>query len=242
MPIGFPVGDVAPGIYATIAVLDALVKGGKQTIEIRALDAMLSLLSYFATCYKVDGEDIGFVGSGHPYIVPYGAYPASDGWIIVAAFTQVFWRKLCAMFDRKEWSDHPRFKNFSLRRDNRDELNALIADMFRPHPVAYWAEQLRLADVPHAPVYTLHQALTQPVVAARDMVIDVNGLSMLNSPVIDLCRRAADLPDRPGLSLDWQAQLHALGVAGDELVALLASRSVVPLGSTASSTAVSGSH
>jgi len=211
--IGFPVGDVAPGIYATLGVLNALLEGGAHHIVVRALDAAVSLLSYMGCCYKVDGQDIGFIGSGHPYIVPYGAFAAADGYVIVAAFTQVFWRKFCTLLGREDLAATPRFKTFANRRDSRDELNALINDLFRQHPVAYWLEQLRAGDVPHAPVHSVRQAVQHPANAVREMVIDVDGVAQFNSPVVDLLARAAGAPTRPVPQRDVGRALHALGVA-----------------------------
>ena len=219
--IGFPVGDVAPGIYATIAVLNGLLEGTPQQVAIRGLDAAVSLLSYMGCCFKVDGEDIGFIGSGHPYIVPYGAFSASDGYVIVAAFTQVFWRKLCTLLQREDLAATARFRTFSDRRDSREELNKLINDLFSEHTVAYWMEQLRAGDVPHAPVLSVRQAIDQSAVAEREMVIDLDGLRLLNSPVIDMVRRAAGASTRPAVVRDGRAALGRLGLDARTIDGLL---------------------
>ena len=226
--IGFPIGDVAPGMFATIGILNGLLENEPQHISVRALDATVSLLCYMGCSFMIDGDDVGFIGSGHPYIVPYGAYKAKDGYVIVGAFTQVFWRKLCLMLERADLVENPRFRNFAMRRDNRDELNQIFADLFGESTVADWVSRLKQGDVPHAPVFTMRQAIDQPAVAARDMIVRVNGLALFNSPIVTLA--APDQPGtRPVVSPDWHARLIALGVDAAEIAGFVASGALLPL-------------
>jgi len=217
--IGIPIGDVAAGYFAALGVMNGLVEGKPQHLSVRGIDAIVALLSYMGTCYAVSGEDVGFIGSGHPYIVPYGAFPASDGYVIVGAFTQAFWRKLCAMLDRNEWASDPRFKTFVNRRDNRDILNGMLDDVFRRNTVAHWVERLRAADVPHAPVHSLRQAVTQPVMAARAMTVLIDGHRYFNTPIINLAGGDGPLT-RPEVAPDWRACLGRLGLPEAEIAAL----------------------
>lgn len=228
VPIGFPIGDIAPGVYASIGTLQGLLDGGRQTIAVHALDAAVSLLSYLGCSFIAAGEEPGFIGSGHPHIVPYGAFPASDGYVIIAGFTQDFWRKLCRMLDREDLTENPRYRTFVDRRDNRDELNALLADLFREDTVEHWVARLDTADVPNAPIYSMREALDSDVVGERDMTVELDGLRFLNSPIIDVDnpRGAAS---RPPLMRDWRRALGALGLAEDEIAELLRAGTVRPL-------------
>ena len=227
VPIGFPIGDIAPGVYAGIATLQGLVSGGPQTVAIHALDAAVSLLSYLGCSFIAAGEEPGFIGSGHPHIVPYGAFPASDGYVIIAGFTQDFWRKLCRMLDRDDLTQNPKYRTFVDRRDNRDELNALLGDLFREDTVENWVARLDTADVPNAPIYSMRQALDQPVVAERDMTIELDGMRMLNSPIIDV-DQPHGAASRPPLMRDWRRALTQLGLDHDEIRDLEASETIRP--------------
>lgn len=227
VPIGFPIGDIAPGVYAAIATLQGLVAGGSQTVAIHALDAAVSLLSYLGCSFIAAGEEPGFIGSGHPHIVPYGAFPASDGYVIIAGFTQDFWRKLCRMLDRDDLTQNPRYRTFVDRRDNRDELNALLADLFREDTVDNWVARLDTADVPNAPIHSMRQALDQPVVAERDMTIELDGMRMLNSPIIDV-DQPHGAASRPPLMRDWRRALTQLGLDDDDVRDLESSETIRP--------------
>lgn len=226
--IGIPIGDLAAGYFAALGVTNGLIEEGPQLLSVRGIDAIVALLSYMGTCYVVSGEDVGFIGSGHPYIVPYGAFPASDGYVIVGAFTQAFWRKLCTMLDHNDWAGDPRFKTFVNRRDNRDILNGMLDEVFRQNTVAHWVDRLREADVPHAPVHSLRQAVRQPVMTARAMTTSVDGRRYFNTPIINLAGGSGPLT-RPAVSPDWRACLGRLGLDTPDIAALVAKASVVPI-------------
>jgi crotonobetainyl-CoA:carnitine CoA-transferase CaiB-like acyl-CoA transferase len=67
----------------------------------------------------------------------------------------------------------------------------------------------------------MRAALDQPVVAQREMITEVDGSQMLNTPIIDVVTRSGPSA-RPALERDWRAGLSRLGVGTDETDALLA--------------------
>jgi len=213
--IGFLIGDLAPALYASMGIINGLVDGRQQTVSIYPLDATVSLLSYLGCSFIAVGEEPGFIGSGHPHIVPYGAFTAKDGYVIVAAFTQAFWRKLCAMFNRPDMTDNPRFRTFVDRRDNRDELNGLLNQLFTEDTVKNWVKRLDIADVPNAPMYSMRQALDQEVVEAREMVMELDGIRLLNTPIIGVGKSGGEA--RPALLRDWRLALESLGLSKAEI-------------------------
>lgn len=217
VPIGFPIGDLAPGIFAAIGTLRGLLDDRPQRISVRAVDATVALLAYLGCSFFVDGEDPGFIGSGHPYIVPYGAYTAKDGFFIVAAFNQMFWRRLCSLIGRADLADNPRYRRFTDRRENRDELNALLNGIFRTRTIAEWVQALHEADIPNAPVFSMQQALAHDVVRARGMVSTVDGIPLFESPIMHLSERLAGRSGKTPLERDWGAVLAGFRTSPREL-------------------------
>jgi crotonobetainyl-CoA:carnitine CoA-transferase CaiB-like acyl-CoA transferase len=110
------------------------------------------------------------MGSSHPNIVPYGSFPAADGYIIIAVLSESFWGKLCDALERPDLAQDRRFATPTGRRDHRDELDRLISEVTRTRPVAEWEQRLATFDVPHAPVLGVTAALAHPHARARDMV------------------------------------------------------------------------
>src|SRR5438477_8684552 len=158
MPVklGIPLGDMVGGVFGPMAILAALHErsqtGRGRLIDISLHDGLIGMLGYFAQLAFITGEDPKPMGSSHPNIVPYGSFPASDGSIIIAVLSERFWGKLCEALERPEFANDPRFLTPTLRRDNRDDLDRLIADVTGTRTVAEWEARLAAADVPHAPV------------------------------------------------------------------------------------------
>jgi crotonobetainyl-CoA:carnitine CoA-transferase CaiB-like acyl-CoA transferase len=173
--LGLPLGDMVGGIFGSIGVLSALherhATGRGRLVDISLHDGMLGMLGYLAQLFFVTGADPKPVGTSHPNIVPYGAFPASDGLVIIACLTQGFWGKLCESLERPELTGDERFATGADRLKNRDALNRIIAEITKTCTVEHWTRRLADNDVPHAPVLGVGAALGHPHSVAREMVV-----------------------------------------------------------------------
>src|ERR1700680_4765301 len=174
--LGIPLGDMVGGIFGPMAILAALHErartGRGRLIDISLYDGLIGMLGYFAQLAFITGEDPPPMGSSHPNIVPYGSFPAADGSIIIAVLSESFWGKLCDALERPDLAQDPRFATPTLRRDRRDEIDRLIAEVTRTRTVAEWETRLAAADVPYAPVLGVTAALAHPHAQAREMVVE----------------------------------------------------------------------
>jgi crotonobetainyl-CoA:carnitine CoA-transferase CaiB-like acyl-CoA transferase len=177
MRMGLSMGDLVASLLATTGIAAALAEraqtGRGRRVEISMLDGMVSLLAYHATRFLLIGENPEPVGSGHPSAVPYGAFRASDGYVALAPFSAVFWPKVCEALGRPELAADPRYDTNEKRVGRRDEVNTLVAAVVAERTVDEWCRRLEAADVPHAPVLTVAQALEHPQVRARGMVAEL---------------------------------------------------------------------
>lgn len=233
--LGVPLGDMVGGIFGSIGVLSALherhATGHGRLVDISLHDGMIGMLGYLAQLFFVTGVDPKPVGSSHPNIVPYGAFPASDGLVIIACLMQGFWGKLCDSLGRPELAEDPRFATGTDRLRNRDELNRIIAETTQTRTVADWVDRLTHNDVPHAPVLGVGAALNHPHTLARDMVVTAEHptagtIKMVGRPIKFPGARQPPLRPSPqlgqhtrevlrqelGLSEDVLSQLHRDGV------------------------------
>lgn len=173
--LGLPLGDMVGGIFGSIGVLSALherhATGRGRLVDISLHDGMLGMLGYLAQLFFVTGADPKPVGTSHPNIVPYGAFPASDGLVIIACLTQGFWGKLCESLERPELTGDERFATGADRLKNRDALDRIIAEITKTRTVEHWTRRLADNDVPHAPVLGVGAALSHPHSVAREMVV-----------------------------------------------------------------------
>ncbi len=174
--LGVAMGDLAGGLYAIIAILAAVrersVTGRGAAIDIAMYDSMLGLMHYYLTDYFLTGEDPGPVGSGNPSIVPYGAYQAKDGDIIIAAFQTQFWRRLCDVIGRPELSRDERFATNDLRVANKAELTQILEEVLTTRTRAEWSAALDEADIPNASVQKVSEVVVAPHTEARGGMIE----------------------------------------------------------------------
>lgn len=173
---GVPLGDLGGGVMAVIGVLSALVArqqtGRGQHVDISMLDAQISLLNYIATMYFLSGRVPGPTGNGHFLHIPYDTYPVQDGWIVIAVIGDDFWKVLLRALDLPEL-DTPEHATAPGRSRNAETINRAIGDRLKTNTQAYWLDVLRAARVPCAPVYNIAQALENPQVQHRNMVVEV---------------------------------------------------------------------
>ena len=222
MPVklGIPLGDMVGGIFGPMAILAALHErhqtGRGRLIDISLYDGLIGMLGYFAQLAFITGEDPPPMGSSHPNIVPYGSFPATDGSIIIAVLSESFWGKLCDALERPDLAADPRFLTPTLRRDNRDECDRLIAEVTRTRSVAEWEARLAKFDVPHAPVLGVTAALAHPHAAAREMVVDAEHASAGRLRLAGRPIKFPGAPQRPSTAPPILGQHTAL-VLRDEL-------------------------
>ena len=174
--VGIPLADLSGGIFSCKGILAALYareRSGKGSrVELSMFDAMLNLLGYMGTMWLTAGELPKPPGSAHDYTVPWQAFEAKNGYVVVATRQDGFWRKLCEVLEEPGMADDPRFASNAKRVENRTTLIPLLEIIFRTRSVADWLERLRAAEVPAAPINNLDGAFAEPPVAEREMIVE----------------------------------------------------------------------
>ncbi|HKY83319.1 MAG TPA: CoA transferase [Anaerolineales bacterium] len=170
---GIAIADLAAGMFAASAILAALFArertGAGQRIDISLLDSQVAMLSYVASNYLITGERPRRYGNGHPNIVPYQAFAASDGFFAFAAGNDGQWKRFCQSVGKGEWAEDPRFATNGGRVQNRAPLVALLNELFSSRPGRDWMELCQSIGVPAAPINPIDQVFEDPQVVARGM-------------------------------------------------------------------------
>jgi CoA:oxalate CoA-transferase len=143
-------------------------------IDVAMLDCQIAILENAIARYAATGVAPGPLGARHPSITPFAAYQAGDGWIIIAAGNNGLFEKLCGVLERPDVLADPEFATNDLRTTNADRLAHEMEFTLRHGTVAHWMEKLEEAGVPHAPINNVQQALNDPHVRARNMVVTVD--------------------------------------------------------------------
>ena len=174
--VGVPLADLSGGIFSCEAVLAALYQrektGSGCRVETSMFDGMLNLLSYMATHYLTAGDVPTPQGTAHEFTVPWQAFAAQDGYLVIATRQEVFWKKLCVVLERPELADDPHFATNPKRLEHRGTLVPMLENILRQRTVKAWLEKLHAAEVPAAPVNDLMAAFNEPPVAEREMIVE----------------------------------------------------------------------
>ena len=86
------------------------------------MECGIAALINAATAYLVGGEVQGRWGSAHPSLVPYQAFRARDGYLMVGAGNERLWKAFCEVLGAPEWADDPRYGSNARRVACRTEL------------------------------------------------------------------------------------------------------------------------
>lgn len=220
--VGTSVGDLTAGLFALSAINAALYQrertGLGRMIDISMLDCQVAILENAIARYAVTGQAPGPLGARHPSITPFEAYATQDGHIIIAAGNDKLFRILAAALDRPDLADDPRFLANAQRAAHVEELKAELERTLTTAPTAHWLAVLDDAGVPNGPINNVAQALNDPQIRARNMVVEMHdpdgpNLTMAGNPIkmsgiADPDRR----PPAPKLDADRARILAGLGI------------------------------
>ncbi|MGX6449096.1 CaiB/BaiF CoA transferase family protein [Patulibacter sp. S7RM1-6] len=191
-PVRFGVAmvDIATGLSAVGGVLAALLErertGRGRTIEVSLFGTALSVLGTVIAGDAASGPDAPAPrpwGSAHPSIVPYRAFPARDGHLVVGAINDPMWRRLWAALDRPEVAERPAWIGNAARVADRDAVEAEVAGAIAGLTVAEAVERLSEHGVLVAPVNSVGDAARSPQARALGQVVEDGDVTYARSPL-----------------------------------------------------------
>ncbi|MCU1440129.1 MAG: L-carnitine dehydratase/bile acid-inducible protein [Rhodoglobus sp.] len=172
---GLSLVDYSGGLVAAISILAGVHAARRDGVgmdcDVSLFDTAISMLTYPAIwSLNGDFEPKRTHHSAHPSLVPFQAFEASDGWIVIACPKEKFWKRLTAAIDRPDLAHE--YATFTDRRTNANVLLPILDEIFRSRPAGEWLELLRTAGVPSGPVNSVPQALADEHTVARDLVVE----------------------------------------------------------------------
>ncbi|WP_153186027.1 CaiB/BaiF CoA transferase family protein, partial [Thermus scotoductus] len=172
MKVGVAWIDVMTGMMGAVAVLSALYEREKsglgQHIDLSLFDVGLFALANLGESYLLTGNPPKRLGNAHAQIVPYGAFPAADGWLVLAVGNDEQFARLCQVLDLPDLL--ARFPTNAERVEARKEVVEAISQVLKIQPRAHWLERFREKGIPAAPVNDLAEAFQDPQAQARGAI------------------------------------------------------------------------
>jgi crotonobetainyl-CoA:carnitine CoA-transferase CaiB-like acyl-CoA transferase len=166
--VGTSIVDLGAGMWAALGVLAALrerdATGRGSHVGVSLEDTALAWGAYHLMGTLATGEPPRPAGSGLGMIVPYGAFPAADGELMIAAANDALFQKCCRALGLDALADDPRFATNPARVEHRAEVEARIAQRTRAFSRAELDGLLTRAGVPCAAVRDMGEVARDPAV------------------------------------------------------------------------------
>lgn len=191
-------GDYAGGsLYLALGILAALresaASGKGQVVDAAILDGVSSLMTSMfglmaAGMWKLErGSNIA--DSGTPF---YDVYPCADGkFVSIAPIETRFFEELLQRLEIPKADFPDRWD-----RTQWPRMRETLAAKFRTRTRDAWCASLEGTDACFAPVLTMAEATKHPHAAAREMFVEVGGVSQ-PMPAPRFSRSAPALPKAP---------------------------------------------
>jgi succinate--hydroxymethylglutarate CoA-transferase len=171
---GVGLTDMCTGLYLHGAILAALI--GRQTtnvgqkIDASLFETQISLLANVGMSWLNLGQEAQRWGTGHPSIVPYGAFQTKDSFLVIGAPNNRQFSKLCALLGNASLATEDRFKDNDARVRNRADLMPILEGYFLQKRTEEWLAVFEGSSMPYGPINNMQQVFSHPQTLARNMV------------------------------------------------------------------------
>lgn len=232
---GPTISDQVTGLYAGYGVLGALYgrekSGVGAMLEIAMLEATMSFIPDMFAAWTETGTVLK-QQTRAAYSQSFAVACAGGGMLALhLSSLEKFWTGLLEVVDRPDLATDPRFSSRTARIDNFEALTLTLRPVFAARPREYWMEQLLREDVPHAPMYTIPEAMEDPEIKHLGLFHTMRhpehgDVTMMHRPVRIDGQREGDPSPPPGLGEHTDAILRSLGYPEDRIKALHTAKAV----------------
>mgnify|MGYP000222716732 CR=1 FL=1 len=195
---GVAIADIFTGMYATTAILAAVVHrdqtGHGQYIDMALLDTQIAVMANVSSAYLCSDKVPRRWGNASPIIVPYQTFPTSDGWMIVAVGNDGQFKHFVTAGGEAHLAENPLYINNPLRVENRKSLISLLEVMTRRKTKAEWISLLEAANVPCGPINNFEEVFDNEQVKARGVQINVPHPTAGNMKLVASPMRLSETP------------------------------------------------
>lgn len=203
--VGVAMTDICTALYAHGAILAALYArdrtGEGQRIDLSLLETQIAALINIASSYLNAGEIPGKWGTAHVNIVPYQAFRAQDGHMIIGAANDRLWVKLCEAIGLGEVGRDPRYASNAQRVAHREEIVGLLEARLATRTRREWERILAPLGIPCGPINRMDEVFADAQVRHLQMVLEtphphLGTIRMVRNPVT-FSRTPVDLRQAP---------------------------------------------
>jgi CoA:oxalate CoA-transferase len=175
--VGYSIGDMGASLFAVSAALAALyereLSGKGQHIDVAMMDSQVALCENACARYFVTGQIPRPLGVRHPIVTPFQIFPTATDDMVLIAYRDEEWQKLCEVIGREDLKEDGRFRTVAGRHENHGMMEPVLIEIFRTRTREEWFSIFEKAGLICGPVNDIEQVVRDPHVAAREMVLEV---------------------------------------------------------------------
>ena len=176
--VGTSIGDIVAGHQAVVGILAALIHRQKsglgQHYDGAMVDGLFATLENAVVRYTATGEIPTPLGTAHPSITPFQAFPTKDSWIVIAIGSQKLWAQFCRVLGAPDLFEDIRFAANPQRTKNRKTLAEAISRKTREKTTAEWSTIFDKESLPYSPVNNLQEICEDPHIKERNMIVEID--------------------------------------------------------------------
>jgi crotonobetainyl-CoA:carnitine CoA-transferase CaiB-like acyl-CoA transferase len=186
--VGVSVSDIACGMYAHSAVLEALIERGRtgegKALSVSLFDATADWMTV-PLLHQEGGEAPQRVGLNHPSIAPYGAYTCKCGQqVVISIQNEREWQNFCAQILGDEaLARDQRFDSNTARCENRPVLDEFIDSAFGKLEREDLAQRLMGASIAFGAVNSLEDLAQHPQLRRAPVATPSGPVQLVAPPV-----------------------------------------------------------
>lgn len=171
---GVAYADIFTGLYAVTAIQAAVIQrartGEGATIDVALLDTAVGVLANQAMNFLVSGTAPHRMGNAHPSLVPYQAFSAADGHLVIAVGSDAQFRHLVEVLGMPALAEESFARTNADRVNNRERVVAPLQAACLRWKRADLVQRLNDAGVPAGPINSLAEVFADAQVRARSLV------------------------------------------------------------------------
>jgi crotonobetainyl-CoA:carnitine CoA-transferase CaiB-like acyl-CoA transferase len=175
--VGVPISDLNAGLYASHAILAALLARVRteegQYIDTSLFEAALAYTFWESNEYWATGIAPQRLGTAHRLSAPYQVFATANSWIAIGAANQRNWELLVRAIHRADLLQNADFATNADRMAHLKQLEETLTATLKTRTTEEWLQLLDEAAVPCGPVLSLNEVYQHPQVKARAMDMEV---------------------------------------------------------------------
>jgi CoA:oxalate CoA-transferase len=226
---GASYGDIAAALFLCIATLAALhersVSGEGQFVDVGMLDSQVTIQENAFVRYLNTGTIPQPLGTRHPVVSPFAAFPTSDGYIAIAprGGANDQWPLFSSAIGRIDLMDDERFQTGWSRTQNYAVLEPILNEAMKTKTTAEWLKEFEQLGIPCGPVNRVDQVVNDPQIKAREMIQEIDDPKFGKFKVVNTPFKFSRTPSKPqGYAPDLgehteQVLQSLLGMTKDEV-------------------------